>query len=116
LIVVVRAGRGRLIAAQYEWLADRWQQCGDFELMTIEQLVQTWNEQAMLCGELSAAEREIVEQRLSDRVRLGSPAQCVRRAGYLAELGWQRIQSGQSDDPARLQPIYVAAKAAEGTA
>jgi hypothetical protein len=33
---------------------------------------------------------------------------CVRRAGYLAEIAWQRIQAGQADDPAALKPIYVA--------
>jgi len=38
---------------------------------------------------------------------LASPAASLRRAGYLAELGWARLAAGQTDDPATLTPIYL---------
>jgi hypothetical protein len=38
---------------------------------------------------------------------VASPASCLRRAGYLAELGWQRLKRGEADDPATLSPIYL---------
>jgi hypothetical protein len=31
----------------------------------------------------------------------------MRRAGYLTELGWQRLTQGRQDDPATLQPLYL---------
>jgi hypothetical protein len=31
----------------------------------------------------------------------------LRRAGYLAELAWQRAQQGPPDDLATLQAIYL---------
>jgi len=31
----------------------------------------------------------------------------LRRAGYLAELAWQRLQRGERDDPVSLAPIYL---------
>jgi len=34
-------------------------------------------------------------------------AWCLRRAGFLAELGWQRLKDGRADDPATLTPIYL---------
>ena len=108
LVVVVRAGRGRLIAATYLKGRSDWKQDGDFVLTTADQLGADWDRPTTVCGELTAAERETIVRRLSDRVRLSSPAMCVRRAGYLAEIAWQRIQSGQVDDPAALKPIYVA--------
>ncbi|HJW82964.1 MAG TPA: hypothetical protein VJ754_01545, partial [Anaerolineae bacterium] len=60
-----------------------------------------------LCGELDAAERAAIQSRLGDRVRLPEPAGCLRRAGYLAELGWHRLSAGEADDLDALQPIYI---------
>jgi tRNA threonylcarbamoyladenosine biosynthesis protein TsaB len=111
MVVVVRAGRGRLIAAPYSKGRNPltlWHQTGEFTLTTADQLGNDWFRPTTLCGELTAAERESIAVRLGERVLLSSPAMCVRRAGFLAELAWQRIQAGDADDPARLQPIYVA--------
>lgn len=108
LVVVVRAGRGRLIAATYVKSRGDWHQDGDFILTTADQLGVDWDRPTAVCGELTAAERETIGRRFGSRVRVSSPAMCVRRAGYLAEIAWQRIQSGQADDPAALKPIYVA--------
>jgi tRNA threonylcarbamoyladenosine biosynthesis protein TsaB len=41
-------------------------------------------------------------------VQLLPPAFSLRRAGFLAEIAWQRIQAGRIDDVAALQPIYLA--------
>lgn len=107
LVVVVRAGRGRWIAARYVKDAD-WQPDGDFILTTADVIGAHWETPTTLCGELSESEQETVKQRLGDRVQLLPPAFSIRRAGFLAEIAWQRIQSGQFDDPAVLQPIYLA--------
>ena len=107
LVVVVRAGRGRWIAARYEQAGD-WQPAGDFSLTTADVIGTQWDRPTTLGGELSEDEQKIVKQRLGDRVRLLPPAFSLRRAGFLAEIAWQRIQAGQRDDPAVLQPIYLA--------
>jgi len=31
----------------------------------------------------------------------------LRRASYLATLGWRRLSKGERDDPAALQPLYL---------
>ena len=36
-----------------------------------------------------------------------SPALSVRHPAMLAELGWQRWEAGQRDDPVALSPIYL---------
>jgi tRNA threonylcarbamoyladenosine biosynthesis protein TsaB len=107
LVVVVRAGRGRWIAARYV-KGDEWQQAGEFTLTTADVIGADWEEPTILCGELSESEQETVKQRLGDRVQLLPPAFCLRRAGFLAEIAWQRIQAKQIDDVAALQPIYLA--------
>ena len=47
------------------------------------------------------------EENLGQWAVVASPASCLRRAGYLAELGWQRLKRGEADDPATLSPIYL---------
>ena len=104
---MVRAGRGRWIAAQYI-KDDEWRQNGDFSLTTADVIGADWKETTTLCGELSESEQKTVKLRLGDRVQLLPPAFSLRRAGFLAEIAWQRIQAGQIDDAATIQPIYVA--------
>lgn len=109
LVVVVRAGRGRLIAMNYLKGRGEWHSEGDFYLTTADRLGDNVIRPTTVCGELTASERAALEQRGGNRVRLLPPAACVRRAGYLAEYAWLKIQAGDMDDPAALQPIYIAA-------
>jgi tRNA threonylcarbamoyladenosine biosynthesis protein TsaB len=107
LVVVVRAGRGRWIAARYI-KDEEWQQDGDFALTTADMIGADWEMTTTLCGELSASEQKTVQLRWGDRVQLLPPAFSLRRAGFLAEIAWQRIRAGRIDDVAALQPIYLA--------
>jgi tRNA threonylcarbamoyladenosine biosynthesis protein TsaB len=109
LVVVVRAGRGRWIAARYVKEArEAWRQDGDFSLTTAEVIGADWEATTTLCGELSESEQHTVQLRLGDRVQLLPPAFSLRRAGFLAEIAWQRMQAGQIDDAAIVQPLYLA--------
>src|SRR5512136_129894 len=69
LVVVVRAGRGRWIAARYI-KEDDWRQDGDFTLATADVIGADWEETTTLCGELSESEQKTVKLRLGDRVQL----------------------------------------------
>jgi tRNA threonylcarbamoyladenosine biosynthesis protein TsaB len=108
LVVVVRAGRGRWIAARYLKTRTDWKRDGDYWLTTADRLGEAWEKTTTVCGELSDQERALLEARLGNRVALSSGAFSLRRAGFLAELAWQRIRAGDVDDPAALQPIYLA--------
>ena len=109
LVVVVRAGRGRWIAARYVKEArEAWRQDGDFSLTTAEVIGADWEATTTLCGELSESEQHTVKLRLGDRVQLLPPAFSLRRAGFLAEIAWQRVRAGQLDDAAAVQPLYLA--------
>jgi tRNA threonylcarbamoyladenosine biosynthesis protein TsaB len=107
LIVLVRAGRGRLIATRYTKGRGGWKQAGDFTLTTAELLGRDWARSTTVCGELSADERSALERRLGKRLQLASPAASLRRAGFLAELAWRRIQADECDDAALLRPLYL---------
>lgn len=107
VVAVLSAGRGRLCAARYRLSDGAFAADGPVELTTAHALGADWEDAVCVCGELSAEERHILQTRLGARVELASPAASLRRAGYLAELGWARLRAGQTGDPATLAPIYL---------
>jgi hypothetical protein len=44
---------------------------------------------------------------LGKKAIIAQGALLIRRAGYLAELGWKRLANGDSDNLATLQPLYL---------
>jgi len=107
LVAVLAAGRGRLCAQRYLPVQGRLQADGRAWLATARELGADWTEPTCVCGELTAEDRRDLRKRLGERVELASPSVALRRAGYLAELGWARLNAGQTDDPALLVPIYL---------
>lgn len=105
LIAVLQAGRGRLAVGRYRADSDGWQPVSPAQVMTVETLAASITEEVVLCGELTAEERERLGR--VQGVRLASPAQSARRPALLAELAWARWQAGQVDSPAALAPLYL---------
>lgn len=123
LVAVLQAGRGRIAAARYAPLrlpplpektgAEKeggrtgiaWRLKESARVTTVEALGESIQSRAIVCGELSAAERALLGQ--NGFVLLASPAACVRRPGLLAELAWARWQRGEVDSLAALAPIYL---------
>jgi tRNA threonylcarbamoyladenosine biosynthesis protein TsaB len=115
---VVQAGRGRICWATYRSgaptdLADvaavgAWRgQRTPIALAGIEEMAGTLDRRTRLVGELTPELRDLLAASAGDLAVLPGPAVAARRAGYVAELGWQRWQAGQADDPASLSPIYL---------
>jgi tRNA threonylcarbamoyladenosine biosynthesis protein TsaB len=104
---VLQAGRGRLCAAHYVRRRARWHQQGPYLLTTWEMLCPDMEKPSLLCGEIDARDRDLIRDQLGPDVVIATPAAALRRAGYLAELGWDRLAQGSADDPASLSPIYL---------
>ena len=58
-------------------------------------------------GELSLDDIQFLRSSRNERTDIITTALSVRRAGVLAELAWQRLQTGDTDDPTTLNPIYL---------
>ena len=58
-------------------------------------------------GEVSADARKLIRNSDQD-FRVVGVAAGVRRAGYLAEIGWRRLRRNHTDDAAALTPVYFA--------
>jgi tRNA threonylcarbamoyladenosine biosynthesis protein TsaB len=106
LAAVVQAGRGRLALGWYNAGDSAWQADGPAVVTTADELVESIHKPVIICGEMSADERQRLARRFKN-VSLASPAQCVRRPGLLAELAWQKWQAGKIESAATLAPIYL---------
>ncbi len=105
LWAIIAAGRGRFAAALFR--PDRpWPAPDDYRLAHLETLEPVPSAPTLYVGELGSAERAAIHDRWGDNARLAAPAATLRRVAYLAELGWQRVARGESDDVADLSPIY----------
>jgi tRNA threonylcarbamoyladenosine biosynthesis protein TsaB len=106
LATILRAGRGRLAVGWYEVKEAAWQLIGNIEVCTPQELAHRIQSPTVVCGELTDGERRLLGRKRKN-VILASPAQSLRRPSFLAELGWQRWQSGKTDNPTTLAPFYL---------
>jgi tRNA threonylcarbamoyladenosine biosynthesis protein TsaB len=106
MVAVLQAGRGRLAAAWYQVVDNNWQAMGEAAVQTVDDLSRKIRQPTWICGELDDAERHLLGRKRIN-VILASPAQCLRRPSFLAELAWQRWQAGKVDNPATLTPTYL---------
>jgi tRNA threonylcarbamoyladenosine biosynthesis protein TsaB len=106
LVVVLHAGRRRLAYATYHVVDGAWQAQGEPAVMEAKELVKTIDSPTLVCGELSEEARTIIGRRWKNAI-LAPPEHCLRRASFLAALGWARMQAGFVDDPISLAPIYL---------
>ena len=106
MAAVLQAGRGRLALVWYRVERERWKAQSEPVIITAEELAAQIENPTLVVGELSAAERQVFA-RIRRVALLASPAQCVRRPSFLAELAWRRWKEGQVDEVNSLAPIYL---------
>jgi tRNA threonylcarbamoyladenosine biosynthesis protein TsaB len=107
LCAVLPAGRGRWCVGWYEFREGEWQRRGDATLLNSVELIRALQEPALVCGEIDPPLAARVREAAPPGVAVVDPASAARRAGYLAELAWQRYARGEQDDLASLAPMYV---------
>lgn len=108
VMAVLEAGRGRICVATYRYREGLPVQEGEVELVSSSDWVVQAGEPVLITGEVSAelAER-LLRQPDAQHIAISSLASSLRRAGYLAELAWERLQRGEVDDLDTLSPLYM---------
>lgn len=114
LIVVIQAGRGRIIVKTYRWRKGRWTSHADARLMDWSEMFANVDGPAHLTGEISAEGMAALAEAQAKQVPvlLTPAANRLRRAGFLAEEAWLRLKDGKPEDftAARLIPEYISTK------
>ena len=106
LYALFAAGRKRIGYARYRWQGQRWQAETPVALATWAEFTIQITEPSLVLGEIEPLGREPLHA-LSDLVEVPAPARHLRRAGFLADLAWERVRVGQIDDAATLAPLYA---------
>jgi len=106
LCAALQAGRRRICVATYRWRSGEWRVRQEPRLTTWSALVEETTSPTLFCGEIDPAGAEALAS-LGELAVLLPAATRLRRAGFLAEVAWRRLNRGETDDPATLTPVYL---------
>ena len=106
LCPIHNAGRGEIATALYQQ-ADDWHCLAEEHITTVDALCQQIKRKTLFCGEIPPSVIERLQQKLDARAIIPDAAARLRHATFLTALGWQRLNKGNIDNPATLQPLYL---------
>jgi tRNA threonylcarbamoyladenosine biosynthesis protein TsaB len=112
LIAVAQAGRGRVVAQTFHWVDEAWHGQPDTAIVAWAALlgqVAASPLTSLISGEIDAEGLAAIRsaQAQGVPVQISSPAASLRRAGFLAELAWQRWHHGEVTDASGGTPNYL---------
>jgi tRNA threonylcarbamoyl adenosine modification protein YeaZ len=99
------AGRGEIATALYQMQIGEWQKIVAEHITTVEGLCPDIVSRTLFCGRFSPNTAKRIAENLGERAVILPGT--LRRAGFLAELGWKRLERGERDDVATVQPLYL---------
>ena len=105
LIAVLQAGRKRICAQRFEWAGTAWHASAPAAITDWGRLLAEVHTPTLIAGEVDEAGREQIAATPSAQIASGAVS--LRRAGFLAQIAWERLRSGRTDDPRTLTPIYL---------
>jgi tRNA threonylcarbamoyl adenosine modification protein YeaZ len=101
-----RAGRDEIATALYQQVNNEWRCLEKEYLTTLDALCQQIRQKTLFCGEIPPDITSAIQQNLGKQAIIPQ-ATALPRVGFLAMLGWQRLNKGEKDDLATLQPLYL---------
>lgn len=109
LIIVVPAGRNRVIVKTYRWRKGQWNSGrAEPKLMDWDTLIAQVDGPAYITGEID--EQGLTRLADAPQLTLVPAAHRLRRAGFLAQNAWDLLQNTENRAifaPARLTPLYI---------
>jgi tRNA threonylcarbamoyl adenosine modification protein YeaZ len=100
-------GRGEIAVAFYRQERSEWK-CLEVEhITTVDVLCGVIREKTVFCGEIPDLVEKELQQKLGEKVVISEPLVRLRHASYLAMLGFKRLKSGERNNAASMQPLYL---------
>lgn len=106
VIPLIRLGRDRFATARYGGGIPPRRESEPHNV-TLTELCAEVVERAFFCGDVAGDVAETLRKGLGKRAHFPTMAGSLRRPAYLAELAWWRLQAGEVDNIATLEPIYL---------
>jgi tRNA threonylcarbamoyladenosine biosynthesis protein TsaB len=101
------AGRTEWYAAFYQERNRKWMRRSPFIVATLPDLCRQIGTHTLFVGEIDDDAEQLLRDLLGPKAIFAPPASRMRRAGYLAELGWKALESQPQAKLAEIEPIYV---------
>lgn len=111
LIVIIQAGRGRIITQRYQWQKRDWRSVGDLDLTNWDALVETIDKTTMINGELDIQGQMVIDSSTRP-IQLAPIGFRARRAGFLGQLAFDLLDQDELEDASIIAPLYI--KTGEG--
>lgn len=106
LCPIHNAGRGEIAVAIFQQKQE-WERLVEEHITTVDILLKKISVRTLFCGEIPRTVVSQIQEVLGDQALIPEAVTRWRRASYLATLGWRRLQKGDWDNPATLQPLYL---------
>jgi tRNA threonylcarbamoyladenosine biosynthesis protein TsaB len=108
ILAIAEAGRGRICVGRYLYSEGLPVLQGPIELSRSADWDPDLSDCVLVTGEIDSALADRLSQLPNtENLSIVSTAGSLRRAGFLAELSWERLQRGDSDDLDTLEPLYI---------
>ncbi len=104
---IFNAGRDEIATAIYQKKNNEWHQLVSEHITTVDALCSRITTKTVFCGEFIPFIAKQLRKQLRQKAIIPPLAALLRRAGFLAELGQLRLEAGNYDNPATLQPLYL---------
>jgi tRNA threonylcarbamoyl adenosine modification protein YeaZ len=102
---IFNAGRDEIATALYQKKDDGWHKLAPEHITTVDALSAEITEKTLFCGEYVAAIANQLKKRLKEKAVIAPDR--MRSAISLIELAKPRLDAGDYDDTATLQPVYL---------
>lgn len=101
------AGRNEWYAAFYQERNRKWLRRSPYIVATLPDLCRQIGTHTLFVGEIDEEAERLLRDLLGPKALFAPPASQMRRAGYLAELGWHALESEPQARLGEIEPIYV---------
>ena len=101
------AGRDEFYAAFYQERNRKWERRSPYIAAKLPELCRQIGSHTLFVGEIGPETEQTLRDLLGPKALFASPASRMRRAGYLAELGWRAILATPQRGLGEIEPIYV---------
>jgi tRNA threonylcarbamoyladenosine biosynthesis protein TsaB len=104
---IQNAGRSEIATALFQTKRGKWCRLVEEHITTVEALLPELKHRTIFCGRIPPEIALQLRERLKRKALIVDGAAGLRRAGYLAELGWRRLKVGDFDHSPTLEPLYL---------
>jgi tRNA threonylcarbamoyladenosine biosynthesis protein TsaB len=104
---IQNSGRDEIATAIFQVKRGGWYRIIEERITTVDGLLPGIKGRTIFCGRIPYEVVLRLREELGRKALIFGGGGELRRAGYLAELGWRRLGEGDFDDSSTLQPLYL---------